>query len=306
MTTGKKENDPIKLYIDHLTWIKKLSEHSLRAYKQDLSDMTLFFKNQDITKLCRKELLSYLGHLQSKGLASKSMQRKISALRSFFSFCQKNNLIEIHPLTDVTGPKIEKRLPQTLSMEQLEALFAQCDVSDLLGLRDRAMMELLYSSALRLSELVGLNLGDISLRDKEMLVRGKGKKERKIPITETAASWIHNYLVCPQKKVKDAEALFLNSRGDRITARSVDRNFQRYIKKAGLPSSVTPHTVRHSIATHWLEQGMDLKTIQSLLGHTSLATTTIYTHVSVKFKKEVYDKSHPRAKEREGDKPDSV
>ena len=156
-------------------------------------------------------------------------------------------------------------------------------------------MELFYSSGLRLSELIGLNRRDFDAKNLVLNVFGKGKKQRQAPITETAADWIVRYLNHPEREEKDPQAIFLNKWGTRLTPRSVDRNFAGYLKASGLSDRVTPHTIRHTIATHWLENGMDLKTIQMLLGHTSLATTTIYTHVSPKLKRAVYDKTHPRA-----------
>ena len=171
----------------------------------------------------------------------------------------------------------------------------QPDIANYLGLRDRAMMELFYSSGLRLSEMTGLSKGDFDEKNLILNIFGKGKKQRQTPITKTAAEWLLRYLNAPEREAKDPKALFLNHRGKRLTPRSVDRNFVHYLKASGLSRRITPHTIRHTIATHWLENGMDLKTIQMLLGHNSLATTTIYTHVSTKLKREVYDKTHPRA-----------
>ncbi len=157
-------------------------------------------------------------------------------------------------------------------------------------------MELFYSSGLRLSELAGLNRRDFDRVNEILTIFGKGKKQRQTPITKTAADLLVQYLSHPERDEKDVQAIFLNKWGKRISARSIDRNFAAYLKASGLSEKITPHTIRHTIATHWLENGMDLKTIQMLLGHTSLATTTIYTHVSPKLKREVYDRTHPRAK----------
>jgi integrase/recombinase XerC len=157
-------------------------------------------------------------------------------------------------------------------------------------------MELFYSSGLRLSELVGMNKKDFDQKNSILQIYGKGKKMRQAPITDTASKWIIDYLKHPLREELDSAAIFLNRFGKRLSSRSVDRNFANYLKQSGLSEKITPHTIRHTIATHWLEHGMDLKTIQLLLGHTSLATTTIYTHVSPKLKKEVYERTHPRAK----------
>jgi len=194
-------------------------------------------------------------------------------------------------------------LPVSLNYEQLTQLFDQPDTSTYLGYRDRTIMELFYSSGLRVSELAALNRQDFDYENLTVKLRGKGKKERIIPITKNAADWIKSYLDHSERHHDsdmhmaqvDPHAIFLNKLGTRLTTRSVDRKFDHYLTQSGLAGKVTPHTIRHTIATHWLENGMDLKTIQVLLGHSSLATTTIYTQVSSKLKKKVYDETHPRA-----------
>jgi integrase/recombinase XerC len=224
--------------------------------------------------------------------------RRLSALRSFFKFAMREKIASENPLEEIESPKKEKKLPVSITYGQIEILFSQPDTSDYLGFRDRAIMELFYSSGLRLSEVAGLNRSECDLKNQMLNIYGKGKKQRQTPITKTAAEWISNYLNHPERPLveKDGEAVFLNKWGARISPRSIDRNFAAYLKASGLSERITPHTIRHTIATHWLENGMNLKTIQMLLGHTSLATTTIYTHVSPRLKREVYDKAHPRAK----------
>jgi integrase/recombinase XerC len=210
----------------------------------------------------------------------------------------REKITDENPLEEIDSPKKEKRLPVWITYPQIEILFAQPDTSNYLGFRDRAIMELFYSSGLRLSELAYLNRADCDLKNQIINIFGKGKKQRQMPITKTAADWLKNYLNHPERPLieKDPKAVFLNKWGTRLTPRSIDRNFAAYLKASGLSERITPHTIRHSIATHWLENGMDLKTIQMLLGHTMLSTTTVYTHVSSKLKREVYDKAHPRAK----------
>jgi integrase/recombinase XerC len=212
-------------------------------------------------------------------------------------------LIAANPMEEIDSPKLEKRVPFSMSYEQVQHFFNQPDLNEYLGFRDRCIMELFYSSGLRVSELVALNRSDLDPQNLLVRLKGKGKKERVIPITKNAADWVQSYLNHAERHREtdghlaqvDAEAIFLNRMGTRLTTRSVDRKFDKYLAASGFAGKVTPHTIRHTIATHWLENGMDLKTIQLLLGHTSLATTTIYTHVSPKLKKEVYDKAHPRA-----------
>jgi integrase/recombinase XerC len=225
------------------------------------------------------------------------MLRRLSALRSFYKYAMREKLVSENPLEEIDSPKKEKKLPVSITYAQVLQLFQQPDTTLYIGYRDRVIMELFYSSGLRLSELIGLNRRDIDEKNRVLTIFGKGKKQRQSPITDTAVEWLLNYLNHPERPLveKDPDAVFLNKWGTRLTPRSVDRNFAAYLKASGLSERVTPHTIRHTIATHWLENGMDLKTIQLLLGHTSLSTTTIYTHVSPKLKRAVYDKAHPRA-----------
>jgi integrase/recombinase XerC len=243
--------------------------------------------------------------MHEAGLARKTILRRISSLRSFFKFLLKNHMITQDPMEFIETPKLSKTIPNILTSDQVENLMKKPDITSYLGLRDRAMLELFYSSGLRLSELVALDREDMELEDLWIKVKGKGKKERVVPLSKVAARWLLQYLTSPMRFFDDAEhkmqqdqkAVFLNKWGTRITTRSVDRLFKCYYKMSDIPQEVTPHSLRHSIATHWLENGMDLKTIQLLLGHESLSTTTIYTKVSSKLKEDVYSKSHPRALE---------
>jgi integrase/recombinase XerC len=320
-------------FLDYLRAVKNASEHTVRNYAIDLNALKHFIEQQIVKcppenlpeKICymqtyeerqrendhllllsqidRKVLRRFLTSLIEAKSHKRTVVRRLSSLRTFFKFCVRNNLIPKNPAADLESPKLEKRIPTSLSYEQVQHLFDQPNTGDYLGFRDRCIMELFYSSGLRVSELVGLNRQDFDPKALLVKLRGKGKKERIVPITKNASDWIVAYLDHPERNKDldghlaevDSEAIFLNRIGTRLTTRSVDRKFDKYLTSSGLAGNVTPHTIRHTIATHWLENGMDLKTIQTLLGHTSLATTTIYTHVSPKLKKEVYDKTHPRA-----------
>ena len=240
-----------------------------------------------------------------EGVSKRTVVRHLSSIRSFFKYLLKEKLIEENPAAEVGSPKLDKLIPKTLSYGEVERLFGQPDTEELMGLRDRSIMELFYSSGLRISELAGLNRSDFNFHSRFLLVRGKGRKERVVPITKNVAQWLSKYLEDPRRyeegkpySQKDREAIFLNKWGKRLTTRSIDRLFKTYVLKSGLVGHITPHTIRHTIATHWLEQGMDLKTIQVALGHIFLATTTIYTHVSTKLKQDVYERAHPRAKKK--------
>ena len=282
----------VDAFLRHLNFAKQVSPHTLRGYRIDLTQFLNFVGNEPIHK---RIVRRFLAHLHENKVSSRTILRRLSALRSFYKHAMREKWVTENPLEEIDSPKKEKRLPISITYAQVEHLFSQPDTSEYLGFRDRVIMELFYSSGLRLNELAGLNRGDFDARNLILNIYGKGKKQRQAPITQTAADWMLRYLNHSERDEKDQQAIFLNMRGNRLSCRSIDRNFAAYLKKSGLSERVTPHTIRHTIATHWLENGMDLKTIQMLLGHTSLATTTIYTHVSPKLKRAVYDKTHPRA-----------
>lgn len=278
-------------YLHYLKVVKNSSVHTVRNYSNDLMAFITFLDGKEVTK---QVLRDYLAHMAEERLARRSIARRLSAMRSFFSFLLKEKLLERSPMDDIESPKLERKIPQALTYEQIQNLFNQPDVSSLMGLRDRAILELFYSSGLRVSELCTLDKNDFDFEKLEMRLEGKGRKERVVPITKNGADWVFRYISHPQYNVATA-AIFQNRFGTRLTTRSVDRLFVKYLRASGLAAHITPHIIRHTIATHWLENGMDLKTIQLLLGHNSLATTTIYTHVSTKLKKKTYQESHPHA-----------
>lgn len=288
-------------FLNYLHAIKNASVHTVRNYGLDLEDF-LFFAKVEVHAIDKQLIREYLSHLNHQGVAKRTLLRRLSTLRSFFKYLLKEKVLLQSPLDDIDAPKLEKSIPAPLSREEIHRLFQQPDTQTYLGFRDRCMMELFYSSGLRISELIAVNRSDFDKEERTLRIQGKGKKERVIPITENAVIWIDSYLNHPERSAeKNHEAIFLNRWGERLSVRSVDRHFKSYLKLSGLAAKATPHTIRHTIATHWLENGMDLKTIQILLGHSSLATTTIYTQVSTKLKKEVYDKTHPLVKqERDG------
>jgi integrase/recombinase XerC len=289
-------------FLNYLEIVKKSSKHTLRAYATDLRSFVSFLQEEkrsdDLSLISKKEIRRFLSVLYEKKKSSKTVLRVLSSLRSFYRYARREKLVEDSPLTDIESPKKEKTIPLSITYEQIQHLFNQPDLSSYLGFRDRVILELFYSSGLRLSELTGLNRQDFDPSSRILTIFGKGKKQRQTPITENVVSLLIRYLNHPERPLieQDRQAIFLNKWGKRLTPRSVDRNFAIYLRQSGLSEKITPHTIRHTIATHLLEKGMDLKTIQMLLGHSSLSTTTIYTHVSSKLKREVYDKTHPRAK----------
>lgn len=287
---------------------KNSSVHTLRNYELDLRGFYTYLSAKElphweIREIDKRSIRSYLSALNLEKKAKRTILRRVASLRSFFKYLQREGRVAKNPMEEIDSPKLEKSLPKALLYEQVERLMKAPDTESYLGFRDRCMIELLYSSGLRVSELGLLNRKDIDRAGLSLRLKGKGKKERIVPITSIAAKWLQEYLDHPERKVDgkkhkaqlDDQAVFLNKWGKRITLRSLDRTFAKYLLEAGLPASVTPHSIRHTIATHWLENGMDLKTIQLLLGHSSLSTTTIYTKVSTRLKKEVYDKAHPKS-----------
>ncbi|NGX45568.1 MAG: Tyrosine recombinase XerC [Chlamydiae bacterium] len=294
----------IERFLTHLKAVKNASDHTVRSYRIDLQSFQTFLKKErpgikgpeGVDKQCVRHFLAQLNFQQA---ARRTVLRRLAALRSFFNYLKREKVIVGNPLEEIETPKLPRGLPKSLEYVQVERLFSQPDTSAYLGFRDRCIMELLYSSGLRVSEVAGLNSADFDAKNLRLRIRGKGKKERVIPITKTAAKWIHELACHPESLLeKGEEAVFLNKWGKRLSVRSIDRNFGKYLLASGLSADVTPHTIRHTIATHWLEKGMDLKTIQQLLGHNSLATTQIYTQVSTKLKRETYEKAHPRMKKK--------
>jgi integrase/recombinase XerC len=300
-------------FLTYLRVIKNASEHTVRNYALDLKSFRTYLlalKNPqedpaiDLNQIDRKLLRNFLAKLTHSQISKKTIVRRLSTLRSFFKYVVEQKWIPVNPTEALETPKTEKNIPQYLNSNQLKILFSTPETSSLFGIRDRAVMELFYSSGLRLTELAALNRSDIDFTSLLVKVRGKGKKERIIPITTQALFWIEAYLKHPERYLTtkknhseiDSEAIFLSKLGKRITPRSLDRNFAAYLKLSGLAGKITPHTIRHTIATHLLENGMDLKTIQLILGHSSLAATTIYTKVSNPLKQKVYNEAHPRAK----------
>lgn len=314
-------------FLTYLKAVKNASNHTVRNYSIDLNTLKAYLEKafypnyapQDLPEkirydlsdagrnaqkdsllslglIDRKTIRGFLAYLNAQNQDKRSIARRLSSLRSFYKFLVVHKFAAENPLEEIETPKIDKKLPVSLTYEQVQRLFEQPDLTLYVGFRDRVIMELFYSSGLRVSELVGLNRSDFDQAGLLLRLKGKGKKERIVPITKNASSWISEYLNHADRPAHaDKQAIFVNKLGTRLTTRSVDRKFDLYLRSSGLAANATPHTIRHTIATHWLENGMDLKTIQVLLGHSSLATTTIYTHVSTSLKQQVYEETHPRA-----------
>jgi len=291
----------IRDFLDYLTYERNVSVNTIAAYRDDLESFVGFLCNEyltmardqiDLRRVDHLAIRSYLAHLARKKLSRASIARHLSALRSFFKYLMREGDVDANPARAVATPRREKHLPSVLQTSEIASLFEVPDLSSPLGIRDRAWLELLYASGLRISELVGIDIDDIELRARLVKVRGKGSKERIVPFGTKAEEAIRAYL---EVRSADEDALFVNYRGQRITVRSVRRLFSRYVREASLRAGISPHTLRHSFATHLLNAGADLRAIQELLGHASLSTTQKYTHLADWQLIEVYKKAHPRA-----------
>ena len=284
----------IEKFIRYLEIEKNYSSHTILNYRLDLEGFSKFIGETALEKIDYLALRKYLAVLKEKSLGSRSVGRHLSALRSFFKFLTREGLIKTNPILILSSPKLDKHLPQFLTEEEtkklIESAFSK-DEKDERGLRDRAILETFYSCGIRISELVGLDQDNIDFIGGIVKVFGKGKKERIVPIGEAALSTIRKYL---DNRKKQSDAVFLNKNGARITTRGVRGIVEKYIKAVGIRHGVSPHTLRHSFATHLLERGADLRAVQEMLGHSNISTTQIYTHINRDRLKSIHKQFHPR------------
>ncbi len=298
----------INQFVEHLKYERSLSPHTVRNYSSDLAQFADHLssiegsRNIDIREVDRLTIREWLAVLH-QGQSRASAARKLASLRTFFQFLVREGHTDVNPAKQVATPKIERKLPRHISVEDAVRLIETPDVTTDLGQRDRAIIEFLYATGIRVSELVGLDIGDIDLRERVARVMGKRRKERIIPFHEYASQAMMNYIEkvrpvflnnCPLAK-RDEHPLFLNYKGTRISTRSVARMLEKYIVRCSVVHRISPHGLRHSFATHLLDAGADLRDIQELLGHSQLSSTQIYTHVSMEKMIEVYDRAHPKA-----------
>lgn len=296
----------IDTFISGLTHERNASPHTVKNYRIDLEEFSLYLRAQHpqllekgnlvLERLSPLVIRGYLTLLHQK-LAPTSIARKMSSLRSFFGYFQKKGKLAQNPAAVLHSPKLPKKLPNFLSIEEIFRVLDVAPRETFAFKRDQAILEALYSSGLRVSELVGLNLASVQINEKLVRVLGKGSKERLVPIGQKALEALQSYLLVRATVLKDPSetALFLNSRGGRLTPRSVERVVEGRLLEVGLSGKVSPHGIRHTFATHLLGQGADLRSIQELLGHVNLTTTQRYTHVSMEHLMNVYDKAHPKA-----------
>jgi integrase/recombinase XerC len=282
----------IKRYIRYLEIEKNASKHTILNYQRDLDEFKKFLGETQLENVDYLALRKFLSILRERNLKSRSISRKLSCLRSFFRFLNREGFLKNDPTQAVSSPKLERYLPIFLTEDEVTKLIESPEAKELSGLRDRAILETFYSTGIRISELVGLNLENIDFFGAVVKVSGKGKKERMVPIGDKALRAIRDYI---EQRKQQAQAVFLNKNGRRITDRGVRLVLDKYIQRTALRENISPHSLRHSFATHLLNRGADLRSVQELLGHANLSTTQIYTHLTTEKLKSVYDKAHPRA-----------
>ncbi|MBO6586204.1 MAG: tyrosine recombinase XerC [Gracilimonas sp.] len=300
----------IEKYLKYLSVERNASEHTITSYQNDLSSFLEFTahvneqtnEQVDISSITRLNIRLWLGDLSEKGLAKTSIARKVAALRSFFKYCFKRGHIDKNPAHLLVVPKKEQTLPKTATVEDISRMMDNVNTDTISGLQDRAILELFYGTGMRLSELTGLNITDIDLKQRQVTVHGKGNKQRIIPLGNTVASILKQFIkrrpeLYGERTDSDAKkALFLAASGQRIYDRAVQSMVENYLKQTSEVTQKSPHVLRHSFATHMLDNGADIRIIKEFLGHANLAATQVYTHTSMERLKNVYEQAHPRAK----------
>lgn len=301
----------IDRFSDYLKYQRNASRHTLRNYISDLDQFYDYLCPRapdgargelNMSQIDHITIREYMATLYQAKRKKTSISRKLATLRTFFRFLCREQIVEINPARLVSSPRLEKRLPKVISIDEVIQFIETPDAETELGRRDRAILELLYATGCRVSEVAGMNFEDIDFKRETIRVRGKGRKERFVPFGSKAKEALGRYIdvrsvllaVAPEHK-RDTQAVFLNYQGTRITTRSIGRLVDKYVKECAMANNISPHSLRHSFATHLLSAGADLRAIQELLGHARLSSTQIYTHVSIDQLMQVYDKAHPRA-----------
>jgi integrase/recombinase XerD len=288
-------------FFNFLTVEKNVSENTASSYRNDLNRYAAFLERcglSSATKVTEQQISAFLQHLTNAGLSPRTVARTFSAVRGFHRFLLSEGWTEGDPTLNLKPPKRSKALPEVLSLEEIDAILAQPDVSTRLGIRDRAILEVMYATGIRVSELINLKQSDLLFEEELLLVFGKGSKERLVPIGKSAREWVRTYQrecrLHIAKPHRSRDYLFLNARGGRITRRAIWDLVAKYAKAAGIQRQVHPHTFRHSFATHLLERGADLRAVQEMLGHADISTTQIYTHIDREYLKQIHRDHHPR------------
>ncbi|MEW6408836.1 MAG: site-specific tyrosine recombinase XerD [Nitrospirota bacterium] len=285
----------MKRYIEFLTVEKGLSRNTILSYKRDIKKYLTFLKG--IKKLKRADVITFLYHLKEDGLAPPSIARMLSAIKGFHRFLISEGYTKDNPTEDMETPRKWSNLPRFLNIEDINNILEKPDINKPLGIRDRAMLEVLYASGLRVSELVGMRVNDINLEANYLIAYGKGSKERVVPIGEQASKWVKEYMSSSRPKLlkgKQSQSLFVGQGGRTLTRQRFWQTIKKYAHSSGIRDHVSPHVIRHSFATHLLQGGADLRSVQIMLGHSAISTTQIYTHISVGRLKKIHQELHPR------------
>ncbi|WJH34261.1 site-specific tyrosine recombinase XerD [Paenibacillus sp. CC-CFT747] len=293
----------LQTFIHYLSVERGLAQNTLESYERDLTQYIEFLEKSGIVKPAdsRKiHIQNYLLQLKKLGRASSTVSRSMVSIRSFYQFLIRERLLDSDPSLHMETPKLDKRLPKVLSIAEVETLLDAPETTTPSGIRDKAMLEILYATGIRVTELISLDVGNVNLGMGFVRCIGKGSKERIIPLGRIAAHWLDQYIQAMRpkllKQAKEEEALFINHLGTRLTRQGFWKIIKKYAREAQIVKDITPHTLRHSFATHLLDNGADLRAVQEMLGHADISTTQIYTHVTKSRMKEVYDRTHPRAK----------
>ena len=299
--TADVSSRQIGRFLSEIAHARNYSEHTIRAYTRDLSEFADFLTEhgRSLADARTIDVRSFLASLRERELARATIARKLAAVRSLYKFLIVRGHCETNPVIGLRTPRLHRKLPRFLDETEVRRLVESPDTTTLPGLRDRTILETLYSTGVRVSELVGISVGDVDFLSEAIRTRGKGKKERLVPIGRIALAVMDEFLerrrLAERKKPERNAPLFTNKLGTRLTARSVNRILKKYILKLGLKGKITPHTLRHTFATHLLNRGADLRSVQELLGHEHVSSTQIYTHVTTERMRQVYEKAHPRA-----------
>lgn len=291
----------IRQFVDYITVERGLAHNTLVSYQSDLLFYDQFCRNKGYELLgdsARMAVMAYLIHLKRQGMTPATSSRRLAAIKSFYKYCLGEGITDIDPTENIESGRRERRLPGVMSVGEVDILLNQPRLDTPSGLRDKAMLEVIYACGVRVSELTGLNVGDINMEEKYIRCLGKGAKERIVPLGSVAAEFLSEYTARGRGKLargKATPALFLNRLGKRLTRQGFWKIIKKYARHGGITKAITPHTLRHSFATHLLENGADLRSVQELLGHADITTTQIYTHLTRSRLKEIYRQAHPRA-----------
>ena len=294
MKTSNKEDSNLRSFLNYLLVDKGLSNNTVKAYEADISSFFQWLANEDLKykNLQEDHINQYISFLFQRKMRSSSVNRKISSIKSFYIFLVKRNFVKNSPLNDLVTPKQEKYLPESMSEAEVDKLLNSPDVSNKIENRDKAMIEMLYATGMRISELVNLKITDVDMKRCVVKVFGKGSKERLVPFGETALDSLRSYL--NEREQSSSKEIFLSNRGKKMTRVAFWQRVKVYLIRENLKNSISPHTLRHAFATHLLNRGADLRSVQLLLGHSDLSTTQIYTHIAKQRLSDVLKKHHPR------------